>query len=424
MSARGRNGLSGHESMKRFNQLTVLRQVRERGPISRVELQRRTKLGWGTITSAIKELLARGVLEELGAVATGVGRRPVKLDLNTRRNFVLGLDMGTGVVRSVLVDLKGRVLDQQQAPLDPAGSRAALLGGLLGAARRMVAGNGLGEGSLAGIGIAAPGAVDYRRGIGRFAPHHPNWHEVPLKARFEKQFGVPCFVDHVSNCFALSEKLFGQGRGLENFIGVLLGSGVSAGIVINGEVYRGAENFSGEFGHTSIDPSGPPCACGSRGCLEVYASGLALARIGAAEARGAAGRRILALAGGQAGKVTGELLFEAARQGDRKALAIFRQMGTVLGVGLGNLVNLFNPERIVLGGQVSKAYEFFMPALQEALRKHAWHGSSRDVRTSRLENGPLLGAVAIVLQEIFSQGLELSEARPESKRKPAPRRAG
>jgi len=402
VSARELHGISDHETMKLNNQLTVLRQVRERGPISRVELQHRTKLSWGTITSSIKELLARGVIEELGAVATRVGRWPVKLDLNTRRNFVLGLDMGTQMVRSVLVDIKGRIIDQQQLPLDPAGSRAALVNGLLGEARRMVEGNRLAEGSLAGIGIAAPGAVDYRRGIGRYAPHHPKWREVPLKARFEKQFGVPCFVDHVSNCFALSEKLFGLGRELDNFICVLLGSGVSAGIVIHGQVYRGAENFSGEFGHTTIDPNGPPCACGSRGCLEVYASGLALARIGAEEARRAAGRRLLAQAGGEAGRVTGELLYEAARQGDRQARAIFRQMGTLLGVGMSNLINLFNPERIILGGQVSKANEFFMPALQESLKKHAWHGSSRDVRISRLENGPVLGAVAIALQEIFS----------------------
>ena len=396
--------ISDHESMKRNNQLTVLRQVGERGPISRVELQRRTKLSWGTITSAIKELLARGVIEELGAVATGVGRRPVKLDLNTRRNHVLGLDMGTRALRSVLADVKGRILDRQQIPLDPSASRAVLLNALLGAARRMVEANGLSEGGLAGIGIAAPGAVDYRRGIGRYAPHHPNWREVPLKARFEKQFGVPCFVDHVSNCFALSEKLFGLGRGLDSFICVLLGSGVSAGIVIHGQVYRGAENFAGEFGHTTIDPNGPPCACGSRGCLEVYASGLALARIGAEEARRAAGRRILAQAGGEPGRVTGELLFEAARQGDRPARAIFRQMGSLLGIGVGNLINLFNPERIILGGQVSKASEYFMPALQESLKQHAWHGSTRDVRISRLGEGPLLGAVAIVLQEIFSLG--------------------
>ena len=411
MIAQERHGISDHESMKLNNQLIVLRQVWERGPISRVELQRRTKLSWGTITSAIKELLAHGVIEELGTVATGVGRRPVKLDLNTRRNYVLGLDMGTQAVRSVLVDLKGRVLDQRQAALDPASPRAALLSALLGAARKMVEANRLDEGSLAGIGIAAPGAVDYRRGIGRYAPHHPNWREVPLKARFEKQFGVPCFVDHVSNCFALSEKLFGLGRELDSFICVLLGSGVSAGIVIHGQVYRGAENFSGEFGHTIIDPNGPPCACGSRGCLEVYASGLALARIGAEAARRASGHRLLKLAGGDAGQVTGELLFEAARQGDRQALAAFRRMGTLLGVGVSNLINLFNPERVILGGQVSKASELFMPALQEALKQHAWHGSSRDVRISRLENGPLLGAVAIVLQELFSLGHILRRAR-------------
>jgi predicted NBD/HSP70 family sugar kinase len=396
--------ISDHQLMKRNNQLTVLRQIRERGPISRVQLQRRTKLSWGTITSAIKELLARELIVELGTVATGLGRRPVELDLNTRRNYVLGLDMGTHAVRAALADVKGRILDRQQLPLDPEGPRAALLGVLLGAARRVLEANRLPRSSLAGIGIAAPGAVDYRRGIGRFAPHHPNWREVPLKARFEKQFGVPCYVDHVSNCFALSEKLFGQGRELDSFISVLLGSGVSAGIVIHGEVYRGAENFSGEFGHTTIDPNGPPCACGSRGCLEVYASGLALARIGAEEARRPGGRRILALAEGRAGRVTGELLYEAGRRGDPQARAVFRQMGRLLGVGLGNLINLFNPERIILGGQVSKAHEFFMPSLQEALKARAWHGSSRDVRISSLEHGQLLGAVAIVLQEAFSQG--------------------
>lgn len=396
--------ISDHESMKLTNQLTVLRTIRDRGPISRVDLQGRTGLSWGTITSSIKELLARGIVRELGSVRTAVGRRPVKVDLDVQRNFALGLQLGTASVRSTLVDVKGAVVADLDMPVDAQGSRGELVQRLVTVARRLLAARGVAPALLAGIGVAVPGAVDFRAGVCHYAPHHPHWKDVPLRRLLSQRFRVPCFVDHGYNCFALSEMLFGQGRGLHSFVAILLGAGVSAGIVVNGEVYRGANGVAGEFGHACIDPDGPLCACGNTGCLEVFASGIALSRMAAEAARARPRGRIAALAAGAGGTPTGEHLCVAAREGDTQAREIFRRMGESLGVGVANLVSLLNPERVILGGRVSRAAEFFLGSFEQTVRRRAWHASTRDIRVSTLERGAVLGAAALVFQELFATG--------------------
>jgi N-acetylglucosamine repressor len=349
-------------------------------------------------------LLARGIIREIGSVSTGMGRRPVELDMNTERNYVLGLRLGSFAVRSMVTDIKGQPVEKMAQRIDASGSRRHILAAMLACSRQLLQRRSIPHSGLAGIGIAAPGAVDFRTGICHYAPHHPNWKNVPLKEYFESEFGVPCYVDHVSNCFALSEMLFGFGKGLESFVCVLLGTGVSAGIVIHGEVYRGADCYSGEFGHTCIDMNGPVCACGNRGCVEAYTAGPALARMAAEKLRSGRGGGRIIQSGGESNEITAEAVCLAAGKGDKTALAVLRQMGAYLGIGVSNLINLFNPERVIIGGRVSKASEFFLPAFQDSLGKYAWHGSSKDVRISRLENGPVLGAVAIVLQEIFGRG--------------------
>jgi predicted NBD/HSP70 family sugar kinase len=400
--------ISDHASIKRKNQLTILRQIREDGPITRVALKQRTRLSWGTVTSSIRELLGKGILTEIGSISTGLGRRPVEIDLNTEKNHVLGMHLGGTLVRSVLVDVKGAVVDHLDLPVDSDGSSREILGRMLKAAREVLKRSAVGPRSLGGIGIAAPGAVDFHAGVCLYAPHHPHWKDVPLKRKFEQEFGVPCFVDHVSNCYALSEKLFGHGKDLDTFICVLLGTGVSAGIVIGGEVYRGAECFSGEFGHTCIDMNGPLCACGNNGCIEAYASGPAIAC--AALEEGSPSGALLSLAGGDATRITAETLSRAAATGDAMALGVFREMGVHLGVGISNLINVFNPQCIILGGAVSRSSPYFLPSLLETTEKRAWHASAKDVRVSGLERGAERGAAAMVLQQLFTTGWILSRA--------------
>ncbi|MGA2977866.1 MAG: ROK family transcriptional regulator [Spirochaetia bacterium] len=195
--------------MKLQNRLVILRCVRYEGPISRVDLQKKTRLSWGTISASTRELLDSGILTEIGAVTTDMGRRPVELDLNQADNFVLGLQLGSALVRSALMNMKGCVVAELDVPVNAAGTTAEILRCLIDTGNRLLRQHGVWRSSLMGIGVAVPGAVDFSTGISLYAPQHPNWKNVALKDRFERTFGVPCYVDHSFNCFALSEQLFG-----------------------------------------------------------------------------------------------------------------------------------------------------------------------------------------------------------------------
>ncbi len=399
--------ISDHAAMKLNNQLAILRCIRDEGPISRVDLKKKTRLSWGTITASTRELLAGGILTEVGAVTTGLGRRPVELELNRERNLVLGMQLGSSLVRSVLVDVKGSVVGELDMPVNSQAGSAEILGRIIDTGRRILSRYGVDRSALAGIGIAAPGAVDFSTGVCLYAPHHPRWKNVRLKDRVERAFGVPCCVDHAFNCFALSEKLFGFGRGLDSFICVLLGTGVSAGIVLHGEVYRGANSLAGEFGHTCVDENGPVCACGNAGCIEMYVSGPAIAAAARQEmSRGRAGQS-------NGSRITPESLSVAARRGDPTARRVYARMGTVLGIGISNLINIFNPQTVILGGLVCRASDLFLPSCMETVRQRAWHASPKNVKVSQLERGAVLGAAALVLQRLFTAGNILDRAARE-----------
>jgi glucokinase-like ROK family protein len=394
-----------HETMKLGNQLLILRTIRATGPVSRVKLQKKTALSWGTITSSIKELLHKQIVREIGAVNTGVGRRPVELDMNTERNHIVGLRLGSTKIRAVLLDVKGSVVRESKEFVDAEANKDIILDQLITAAEKLLQSEGLNIVDIAGIGIAAPGALDAHSGVCLYAPHHPKWKNVALKRIFEERFNIPCFVDHVNNCSALGEMWFGGGKGIDNFLCVLLGTGISTGIIINGEVYRGVNCASGEFGHTCVVPRGPECACGRKGCLETYASGPALAHMAIEIAQNRKGSIFNSLIEGKLETITAETVFQAANRGDADALRIFEKMGFYLGIGISNLINLFNPERIILSGQVAQAGKFFIPSLEHTIKEHAWHISQKSIEISNLENGAVLGAAGVVLQEIYNNKL-------------------
>ena len=397
--------VSDHETMKRNNQLAILRTIRALGPVSRVRLQKETSLSWGTITSSIKELLAKRIVEEIGAVNTGVGRRPVELDMNTAEHFVIGVRLGGSYIRSIILDIKGNTTAEHKEYVDANGSKEKILEQLFESVDTILGNTGITLDNVAGIGVAAPGAIDAHAGICLYAPHHPNWKNVSLRQAFEQKFGKPCYVDHVNNCTALGQMLFGQGRGIDNLLCVLLGTGISAGIIINGEVYRGTNCAAGEFGHVSIDPNGPVCACGSKGCLEGFASGPALAGIGRGIAAKNRNSRISTLVDGNLDEISGETVYQAAVEGDAEALKIFEDMGYYLGLGISSLVNLFNPQRIILCGRVSLAHRFFLPSLKKTVENRAWHISEKEIKVSEIANAPVLGAAGNVLQEIYNGSL-------------------
>jgi glucokinase len=223
---------------------------------------------------------------------------------------------------------------------------------------------------IAGIGVGSPGPLDTKKGIIIHAPLM-KWRNFPILERLTADFHLPVCLDNDGNLGALAEQRCGVARGLRNIIYMTVSTGCGGGILINGEIYRGANDGAGEVGHMSIDPGGLECSCGSRGCFELYASGTALGNVIKAGMSSGKKSRVFEMVNNDGGKISGHHLDDAAAEGDEYALALYRKEGYYLGVGLANLFNLFDPELIVLGGGVTKGRRFFHQSMMETLKERS-----------------------------------------------------
>jgi glucokinase len=234
------------------------------------------------------------------------------------------------------------------------------------------------------VGISFGGPVDYQSGVVRLSHHVPGWENVPLQQRFEQVFQSPVRVDNDANMAALGEWHFGAGRGVADMLYVTVSTGVGGGWILNGRPYRGANGMAGEIGHTVVDPHGPLCLCGKRGCVERLASGPYMAQDVAA-ARGLA-----------AGGVTGKLVAEWAKLGEETAVAILERGAWGLGLGIGNAANLLNPSRVVLGGGVTKSGERWWQLVRQTAQAIALPEVQFDILPAALgDDAPLWGAAAL-----------------------------
>lgn len=396
-----------HKTMKKRNQLLILQKILEHEPVSKKAIKNKTGLSWGSTTTMINELIDCGIVAELRIKNTKVGRKPVEIGMNKEINKIVGIGLGASFIKSILLDGRGSVLASLSVPANPEDSREGLIRQITDAVDRLIKEGSVSLASLAGIGFAAPGAIDLRNGICLYAPHHPHWIDVPIMKILKKRYRLPCFMSHVNDCFALGEKWFGHGKDLNNFVCVLLGTGVSAGLIFNGRVYRGFNDTSGEFGHICVNPEGPVCVCGRRGCLEACASGYTIERKARQMAEKNSSGVLCRLAGEKGGLISGESVFQAANEGDPDAIGIFKEMGLYLGRGISILINILNPEEVILGGGLSHAHEFFLPAAREVISENAWKYSRVEMEISTLDDGAALGAGALVLEEIYNNGLLL-----------------
>jgi glucokinase len=240
------------------------------------------------------------------------------------------------------------------------------------------------NGRLTAIGVSFGGPADFRSGLVRLSHHVPGWENVPLQAQLEAEFAVPVRLDNDANAAALGEYRFGAGRGADSLLYVTVSTGVGGGWVLNGRLWRGHEGLAGEIGHTVVDPAGPECLCGKRGCVERLASGPYMAAD-------------LAARGVVDGPITGQRVAELAAQGQPDALEILRRGAWALGVGLGNAANLLNPERIILGGGVTKSGDLWWRMVEETAVATTLPEIHCAILPAALgDDAPLWGAVALV----------------------------
>jgi glucokinase len=290
--------------------------------------------------------------------------------------MIIGIDLGGTKIAGVLTTRTGKVMMDVQVPTEAAKGQTQVINNIIKAIRMLIQSQKV---KTRCIGIGAPGPIIYEKGIVIEPPNLPGWKKVNLKKILEKEFKLPVSVDNDANCAALAEAVFGAGKTKRNFIYMTVSTGVGGGIIIDRKLYRGMVGAAGEFGHMIIDPNGPLCGCGNHGCLEALASGSALKKKMGMDA------------------ISVEL---AARQGDKKAKQAIEETAHYLAIGIANLVNIFNPELVIIGGGLSNMRELLLDPIRNQFRKYAMSLSARSVKIVRAKLGTkagVLGAAALCL---------------------------
>ena len=264
----------------------------------------------------------------------------------------VGIDLGGTKLLSLAIDDAGTISGEKRVPTPE--DESALLDAFAAAVESHRA-----DGPIDAVGLGVPGLVD-RDGCLRMAPNIPSVHHFEIKKLLEPRIGVPVQVDNDATCAAWAESEMGAGEDSSDVIVVTLGTGIGGGIVHDGHLLRGANGFAGEIGHFKVDPNGPPCPCGGRGCWERYASGSALGRFGREAGEGGRAQRVVELAGGDFHDVRGEHVAAAAREGDAEAQALMDRFAWWVAFGLANLTDVFDPETIVVGGGLLEAVDLFL----------------------------------------------------------------
>jgi glucokinase len=317
--------------------------------------------------------------------------------------LTLGIDLGGTKILTAVTDSQGKVLSRDHSITPATKGHEAVIQSILDSAHAALEQAGVTISEISVVGIGAPGISNPEAGILFTSPNLPGWRNVLLRDIIQNKLGKKAFLINDANAAALGEFYFGAAKGARNFIYITLSTGIGGGIVIDGKIYTGAIGTAGEVGHMTIDDDGPICNCGNKGCWETLASGTALAREAKHRIKEGVRTSILKYADGDIEKVTAQVIHSAAQQGDSLAKELIARTGYYVGVGLANLINIFNPELIVIGGGLSNIGDMlFRPAFKTA-EERAYKEAFQAVRFTPAElgrNSGVVGAAAFAFQEM------------------------
>ena len=380
--------------------------VHNASPLSHAQLAVRTGLNKSTVSSLVEELLERKLLHEIGFNSAGAGRPATLLEINPEAGCIIGVELGVDFVAAVLTDFVGATLWREQETADPTEPPEKILKQTQALVNRAMTASHQIQLPAVGIGLAIPGTVDIDEGTLIFAPNL-HWHNIPIREIFAKLTGLRVYIENDANAAAVAEHLFGTARQNTDFLFVFAGVGVGGGLFLNGQLYRGKNGHAGEIGHSPIsaDLSQAICYCGNRGCWELYVNQDSILERMRLRLDGKRESVISNLMREQHTGLSLTLIKQAADAGDRQALDSLSEAGAALGQGFANLINILNPEKIVLGGPLSIAGDYLLPVIRETVCEHTLPEIGGQVEIGLSAFGPdasLIGSIAIVVDDILS----------------------
>jgi predicted NBD/HSP70 family sugar kinase/biotin operon repressor len=383
-------------TIRDINRQIVLNYIRDREPISRAEIARATELQRSTVSTIVEELKDIGLIEEIGAGRSTGGRRPTLLRLRAAGATAIGVDITPSSITVALSDLSGRVLAREglENGSRPEETEARVVDCVRALAARDP------TQSVAGVGVSLPGMVNPDTGRAVYIPYF-RWRDWAIAEHLERAVGMPARVDNDANAAALAELWFGRPEVSDSrdFIMVLVAEGIGTGIVFDGQIYRGERGAAGEFGHMIVGQHAPvACSCGNHDCWEAFAS------------ERAAVARYLTNAGkqeAQPGRTCFREVVERALGGERAAIDALTETAHYLGIGISNLIVGLSPEKVVVGGHITRAWPIVSASLEETIQRSIRRGlpSARIIASTLGPQPTLMGALSLVLASKFSSAV-------------------
>ncbi len=376
--------------IRQHNKQMILDIIKEKRPISRAEITKITKLSPTSVGRIVGELCEQGLVRETELSSGGVGRKAIMLDIDPQAVFSIGVDIGKKVVRFGVMEFSGKLLYElpvgHTAVETEAGRTIDLIADTI---NRLVREQGLEGSKLIGIGIGVPGVIDHERGVVQYSSTL-GWRNVPLALHIKERTGIDTVIDNDLKVKILAEYLSGSARGSKKTALIELGTGVGSSLIIDGEIFRGGSNSAGELGHTTLDPNGNLCECGKRGCLQTYIDESAILH----EAN-----RIVEI--GDIGQ-----LFEAARGDESWAQEIISRTSLYIGIAINNIVCMYNPDAVILSGNMVENYSDIVPLIEEQCAQVVWEpfrGGFKILASDLKEQSIVIGAASLVLNNYVNQ---------------------
>ena len=312
----------------------------------------------------------------------------------------IGIDVGGTNVKIALVDKSGKIIYSNSVPTYAKMGYEYTVNNIKQAIKDLMKETNTTAKDIDGIGFDFPGQVDYKTGVVKLAPNIPGWVNVPIAQMIEEEFHIPTRIDNDVRCAALGEMKFGAGQGCENFVCITVGTGIGSGLVVNGQLVRGASNAAGEIGHIKLQmKDGLICGCGDTGCLEAYASGPSIVAMAQDYIKGGKSTKFREMAAAEGGEITPYMVAKATEAGDPVAKRIFAIVGEYIGIGLTSVINLLNPEKVIIGGGVAEAGDLLLDPIRKTIKERAMvvAGSAVEIVPAQLGNSAgVIGASMLI----------------------------